>query len=107
MSQINSITFHHTYNTAWYDNDNGMIDYYPSISGTLKILISKIKEKGAPRIITSTTNDDPKIPTERRVKQIAKACGYHVNNLSGMRTFRAYDDSPYESYVYEYELIKD
>ncbi len=100
MAQINEIKLGFKSNICWYDNANPVIDYYPSVSGTMTELIQYIKEEGAKTIKVKTSNN--KIPVEKRLKQICKKCGYTFINSSYLHTYA----SGVQKFFIEYDLIK-
>lgn len=102
MSKINSINLCIKENTAWMDDCDGMIDYFPHFTGSLKYIISKVLEYGSDKITVSVTNNNPDIPSEKRVKRICKTCGYEATNKSHMHTYA----NGMQQMVYTWDLIK-
>jgi len=102
MAKINKINLDFGYNTAWFDDCDGMTDYFPSHSGTLKKIINSVLEYGADKIIVTVTNDSPEIPASIRVKRICKACGYEAVDKWHMHTY----DNGSKRYVYKWELTR-
>lgn len=102
MAKINHINMEWTDNTAWFSDCDGMIDYFPHNSGSLKYIIGCVIERGADKIEVTVTNNDPTIPAQKRVNRICKECGYKATNNSHMHTYA----NGTQSMVYTWELVK-
>ena len=105
MAKLNSITFWHTDNYVDYDDSEAMTDYFNSYSLTLKNTIKWIKEDGAHKISVDVGNNDPDIPYMKRLKRIAKECGYEIVDKSHNHTYHNWDGDKVV-YLLEFELVK-
>lgn len=102
MAKINKINLCFDYNTAWFDDCDGMTDYFPNTSGPLKNIINSVLEYGSDKITVTVTNNSSDIPAASRVKRICKACGYEAVDKGHMHTY----ENGLEMYVYEWMLIR-
>ena len=111
MSKINKITFDQTENTAWENNCDGSIDFFPNYTGSLTYIIERIKECGAD-VIHVQDEGKTNIPVEKRIKQICKKCGYTAVDKSHTERRRSGiikngEFEIFDEWVYEFELIKN
>jgi len=102
MAKINKINLCFDYNTAWFDDCDGMTDYFPNTSGPLKNIINSVLEYGSDKIIVTVTNNCSEIPAASRVKRICKACGYEAVDKGHIHTY----ENGLERYVYEWMLTR-
>ncbi|OYT64174.1 hypothetical protein B6U67_00800 [Methanosarcinales archaeon ex4484_138] len=89
MAKINEITMYRYDINVWFDDTDTMTDYFHHYSLPVRQAIEWIKEKGADEISVTVVNNDESIPTMRRLKQIAKTCGYKIEDRSEMRVYKA------------------
>lgn len=102
MAKINKINLCFTYNTAWFDDCDGMTNYFSHTSGPLKNIINSVLEYGSDKIAVTVTNNSPYISAASRVKRICKACGYEAVETGHMHTY----DNGTKIYVYGWELTR-
>ena len=100
-AKIYKINFGHKENYAVYNDTDSMTDYFHSTRGSVKYMIECINEDGADIIYTDTTNNNPDIPTLRRVKQICAACGYYFIDKSHWKTSQWNDGQKWFEITYE------
>lgn len=80
-------------NLSWDDNyvsfndTDIMIDYFHGYSLNQKETAEWIKKDGADKIWITVTNNNNRIPSERRVKKICKVAGYTAENTSHVHTY--------------------
>jgi hypothetical protein len=104
MARITSINLSWKDNYVNFSDSDSMTDYHHGYSLGIKQTIEWIKKHGAKKIRVTVTNDDPKIPSLRRVQQIAKMCGYTIEDKSHEHTYHGYMDKEVKRFVYEWLL---
>ena len=105
-SKLNRMTIYHGYNIVFAEEDqDSMTDYFPMITGTLKYVISWLKDDGANTIKVDVVNNDKDIPAEKRVKRVCKELGYTYENTSEWRKSVMFPEDP-AWYHLEYTLTK-
>lgn len=106
-ARITSINLSWKDNYVSYNDSDIQTDYFNGYSLGINSTLKWVKEDGAPKITVTVTNDDPKIPALKRIQQIAKACGYTVEDKSHEHTYHGYMDQEVKSFVYEWLLTAD
>jgi hypothetical protein len=101
MSKISSVNLGWKQNYVSFNDTDVMTDYFYGYLLNQKETAQWIKEDGADIIRVSVTNNDPDIPTERRLKNICKVAGYTCENKSHMVKWW---NSDTEGLKMEYEL---
>jgi hypothetical protein len=100
-AKIYKINFKRKENYAVYSDNDAMTDNFHGTSGSVKYMIECIKDDGADIIYITTVNNDPTIPTLRRVKQICDACGYYFIDKSSWKTSQWNDGQKWFEIAYE------
>jgi tripartite-type tricarboxylate transporter receptor subunit TctC len=102
-ARIYSINLSWKDNYVSFDDSDSMTDYSHGFSAGINRVVEWVKKDGGKQIKVSVTNDDPKIPSLKRVQQIAQA-GYTIEDKSHMHTWHGYMDKETQSFVYEWLL---
>jgi len=91
-------------NYVSFDDTDISTDYFHGYGLGVNQTVAWVKDKGSRSISVTVTNDDPKTPALRRVQQIARDCGYTIEDKSHMHTFHGYRDEEVKRFVYEWLL---
>ena len=103
MAKITGIELGTKRNIAWYNDNDSMTDYFHMTEGSLTFITERIKEQGADAIkVTPSNNNITRFPFLKRLQNLAKKCGYKVNDLSRFKPMAFGPDQ----FVYEFELVK-
>lgn len=105
VARIYSINLSWKDNYCSFDDTDTQTDYFHGYSLGINQTVQWVKEHGSRKISVTVTNDDPKIPALKRVMQIAKECGYTVEEKSHEHTYRGYRDEEVKRFVYEWLLM--
>lgn len=103
-ARIISINLSWKDNYVSFDDTDLQTDYFHGYSLGINRTVERVKDKGGRKISVSVTNDDAKIPALKRVEQIAKECGYTIEDKSHMHTYQGYNNQETQSYRYEWLL---
>jgi hypothetical protein len=102
MAKITSITLHHKDNYIHYDDTDIMTDYFHGYSLGQKYTVEWLKKDGASLVDVKVNGNDEDIPYMRRLKQIAKGCGYKITDKTYVKTMA----NGQERKILEFELSR-
>lgn len=105
MAKIDGITFYHDHNYVKYDDTDIQTDYYHSYLLGQRDTLEWVKKDGGSIINIRVVNDDPKIPAERRLMQLAKL-GYRIEDLRHIHIFNGINGEKRPVSVLEWKLTK-
>jgi hypothetical protein len=86
-AKIISINFSWDHNYVSFSDTDISTDYFHGYLLNQKETAEWIKEDGAETITVTISNNDSKIPAERRLKKICKIAGYEYENKSHTHTY--------------------
>lgn len=104
VARIISINLSWKDNYVSFDDSDIQTDYCHGYSLGINRTVEWIKKSGGRGIKVSVTNDDQSIPAFKRVKAIAEACGYTIEDKSHEHVYHGYNNEETKRFVYEWLL---
>jgi hypothetical protein len=102
-ARIYSINLSWKDNYVSFDDSDSMTDYFHGYSMGVNRVVEWVKKDGGKQIKITVTNNDQKIPSLKRVQQIAKA-GYTIEDKCEEKTWLDYRNNPVKYFHLEWVL---
>lgn len=104
VARIYSVNMSWKDNYCSFDDSDSMTDYFHGYSLGINRTVEWIKKDGGKTIKITVTNNDSKIPALKRVQQIAKECGYTIEDKCEEKTWLDFKNNPVKYFHLEWIL---